>query len=104
MVFDDTEGKCKEGMEMIGGRDIPKDNEGGGGPITPAVKDGIAGIGVGQIGVEFITAGGGGPRFKGGKVEPKGGGMGAELTEHIEVEPKVGPMGTGLGKGARRGW
>lgn len=101
MVFDDTGGKCKEGIEMIGGRDIPKDSEGG--PIT-GVKDGIAGIGVGQIGVELITAGGGGPRFRGGKVEPKEGGMGAELTEHIEVEPRVGPMGaTGLGKGARRG-
>lgn len=90
---------------MIGGRDIPRDNGGGGGgPMTPGVKDGMEGICGGQIGAELIAAGGG-PRFKGGIVEPKGGGMGAELTEHIEVEPRVGPMGAaGLGKGGSRGW
>jgi hypothetical protein len=89
-------------MEMIGGRDMPRDS--GGGPITPGVKDEMEEIGGGQIGAELIATDGGGPRFKGGKVEPKGGGMDAELAEHIEVEPKVGPMGAaGLGKGGRRG-
>lgn len=89
---------------MIGGRDMPRDSEGGGGPMTPGVKDGMEGICCGQIGAELMATDGGGPRFKGGKVEPKGGGM-AELAEHIEVEPKVGPMGAaGLGKGGRRGW
>lgn len=89
---------------MIGGRGMPRDNGGGGGgPMTPGVKDGMEGIGGGQIGAELIAAGG--PRFKGGKVEPKEGGIGAELAEHIEVEPKVGPMGAaGLGKGGRREW
>jgi len=93
-------------MEMIGGRDMPRDSGGGGGgPMTPGVKDGMEGIGGGQIGAELIAAGGGGPRFKGGRVEPKGGGMGAELAEHIEVEPRVGPMGVAeLGKGGSRGW
>lgn len=87
---------------MIGGRDMPRDSEGGGGgPITPGVKDGMEGIGGGQIGAELIA--GGGPRFRGGKVEPKGGGIGAELAEHIEVDPRVGPIGAaGLGKGGRR--
>lgn len=91
---------------MIGGRDMPRDSEGGGGgPMTPDVKDGMEGIGCGQIGAELMTADGGGPRFKGGKVEPKGGGIAAELTEHIEVEPKIGPMGAaGLGKGGSREW
>lgn len=111
MVLDGTGGKWSEGMEMIGGRDIPKDSGGGGGgPITPGVKDGIEGIegiegiGGGPIGAELIAVGG--PRFSGGKVEPKGGGgIGAELTEHIEDEPRVGPMGAaGLGKGGRREW
>lgn len=106
MVLDGTGGKCREGIEMIGGRDMPRDNGGGGGgPITPGVRDGIEGIGGGQICAELMAAGGGGPRFKGGKVEPKGGGIGAELAEHIDVGPRVDPMGAaGLGKGGRRGW
>lgn len=93
-------------MEIIGGRDMPRESEGGGGgPMTPGVKDGMEGIGGGQIGAELMATGGGGPRFKGGKVDPKGGGIGAELAEHIEVEPKVGPMGAAeLGKGGRREW
>lgn len=108
MVLDGTGGKWSEGMEIIGGRDMPKDNGGGGGgPITPGAKDGIegiVGIGGGPIGAELMAVGG--PRFRGGKVEPKGGGgIGAELTEHMEVEPKDGPMGAaGLGKGGRREW
>lgn len=83
---------------------MPRDN--GDGPITPGVKDGMEGIGGGPIGAELIAVGGGGgPRFRVGKVEPKGGGMDAELTEHMEVEPKDGPIGAaGLGKGGKRGW
>lgn len=81
---------------------MPKDR--GGGPITPGVKDGMEGIGGGPIGAELIAVGGGGPRFRVGKVEPKGG-IDAELAEHMEVEPKDGPMGVaGLGKGGKREW
>lgn len=89
-------------MEIIGVRDMPRDS--GGGPITPGVKDGMEGIGGGPIGAELIAVGGGGgPRFRVGKVEPKEGGIGAELTEHMEVEPKDGPMGVAeLGKDGRR--
>lgn len=91
---------------MIGGRDMPRDSGGGGGPITLGVNDGmegIEGIGGGPIGAELMAVGGGGTRFKGGKFVPKGGGMDAELAEHMEVAPKVGPMGgAGLGKGGRR--
>lgn len=84
---------------------MPKDKGGGGGgPITPDVKgmDGIEDIGGGPIGAELIAVGG--PRFRGGKVEPKGdGGIVAELTEHMEDGPRGGPMGAaGLGKGGRR--
>lgn len=90
-------------MEMIGAIGRPKDN-GGGGPITPGVKEEMEGIGGGPIGAELIAVGG--PRFRGGKVEPiGGGGIGAELTEQMEVEPRDGPIGAaGLGKGGRRGW
>lgn len=104
MVLDGTGGKWREGIEIIGVRDMPRDS--GGGPITPGVKDGMEGIGGGPIGAELIAVGGGGgPRFRVDKVEPKGGGIDAELTEHIEVEPKDGPMGAaGLGKGGKRGW
>lgn len=118
-------------MEMMGGRDMPKGSDGGGGgPITLGVKDGmegmegivgivgiagivgivgiegiegIEGIGGGPIRAELIAVGG--PRFKEGKVEPKEGAMGAELSEHMEVEPRDGPMGaTGGGKAGRREW
>jgi len=94
-------------MEMMGGRDMFRDSDGGGGgPITPGVKDGmeaIEGIGGGPIGAELMAVGGGGTRFRGGKVVPKGGGMGVELAEHMEVVPRVGPIGgAGLGKGGRR--
>lgn len=110
MVLDGTGGKWREGMEMIGGRGMPRDSDGGGGggPITPGVKDGmegIEGIGGGPIGAELMAVGSGGPRFKGGKAEPKGGGMGAELAEQMEVEPRDGPMGAvALGKDGRREW
>lgn len=83
---------------------------GGGGPITAGVKDdieGIEGIGGGPpIGAELIA--GGGPRFNGGRVEAKGGGMAAELTEQIVAEPKDGggPMGAaaGFGNADKREW
>lgn len=88
-------------MEIIGVRDMPRDS--GGGPITLGVKDEMEGIGGGPIGAELIAVGGGGPRFRVDKVEPKEGGIGAELAEHMEVEPKDGPMGAaGLGKDGRR--
>lgn len=97
-------------MEMIGGRGMPRDSDGGGGggggPITLGVNDemdGIEGIGGGPIGAELMAVGGGGPRFNGGKVVPKDGGMDAELTEHMDVLPRDGPMGgAGLGKDGRR--
>lgn len=96
-------------MEMMGGIDMPKDNDGGGGgPIALGARDGMEGI-VGIVGIEGIegTVGGpsraelmvvGGPRFKEGMVEPREGARGAELSEHMEVEPREGPMGaTGVG-------
>lgn len=92
-------------MEMIGASGMLN---GGGGPITPAVKDemeGIEGIGGGPIGAVLI-AGGGGPRLRGAKVLPRGGGIGAELTEQMEAEPREdGPIGAaGLGNGGKREW
>ena len=92
-----------KGMARVGGG-------GGGGPITAGVKDdieGIEGIGGGPpIGAELIA--GGGPRFKGGRVEAKGGGgMAAELTEQMVAEPKDGggPMGAaGFGNADKREW
>lgn len=105
MVLDGTGGRWREGIEIIGARGMLS---GGGGPITPAVKDeigGIEGIGGGPIGAVLI-AGGGGPRFRGVNVLPRGGGIGAELTEHMEAEPREdGPIGAaGLGKGGKREW
>lgn len=105
MVLDGTGGRCREGMEIIGA--IGMLRGGGGGPMTPGVKEGIDdidGMGGGPIGAELMA--GGGPRLSGGRDEPNGGGIGAELTEHIEVEPSdPGPMGAaGLGKGGNREW
>lgn len=103
-----TGGKWREGIEMIGARGIVKGGGGGGGPITAGVKDdieAIEGIGGGPIGAELIA--GGGPRFRGGKVDAKGGGMAAELTGQIEAEPKDGggPMGAaGFGNAGKREW
>lgn len=107
MVVEDTGGKWREGIEMIGARGMVKGGGGGGGPITVGVKDdieGIEGMGAGPIGAELIA--GGGPRFRGGKVEAKGGGMAAELTEQIEAEAKDGgPIGAvGFGKVGKREW
>lgn len=106
---------------MMGGRgDMPKDSGGGGGgpPITLGAKDGMVGIEgmegiegmVGMVGIEDIEGIGGGPmravlmavggppRFNGGMVEPREGAKDAELSEHMEVEPREGPMGaTGAG-------
>ena len=96
---------------MIGAKGIVRDGGGGGGggPITAGVKDeieGIGGIGGGPpIGAELIA--GGGPRFRGGRVEVKGGGIAAELTEQIVAEPKDGggPMGAvGFGNVDKREW
>ena len=96
---------------MIGAKGMARDGGGGGGgPITAGVKDdiegGIEGIGGGPpIGAELIA--GGGPRFKGGRVEAKGGGMAAELTEQMVAEPKDGggPMGAaGFGNAVKREW
>lgn len=104
---------------------MPKDSDGGGGgPITFGAKDGMEGIegivgiegiegmdgiedmegmGGGPIRVELIGVGG--PRFKGGKVEPKETARAAELSVHMEVEPRDGPMGvTEAGKFGRREW
>lgn len=100
-------------MEMIGAKGMVSaegggGGGGGGGPMTAGVKDdmvGIEGIGGGPpIGAELIA--GGGPRFRGGRVEARGGGIAAELTEQIVAEPKVGgPIGAvGLGKVGKREW
>lgn len=81
--------------------------DGGGGPI-PGVNDeidGIGGIVFGPIGAgggggcrtdgggggcrTDGGGGGGGPKFNGGKLEPRGGGMEAELTEQIEGVPST---------------
>lgn len=100
MVVEGTEGKWREGMEMIGAKGMARDG-GGGGPITVGVKDdieGIEGMGGGPpIGAELI--GGGGPRFKGGR-----GGMAAVLTEQmVAVANDAGPMGAGgFGNGGKR--
>lgn len=104
MVLDGTGGKWREGIEMIGGKGMLRGGGGAGGPITAGVKDDIEGIGGGPIGAVLMT--GGGPRFSGGRAEPKEGGMAVELTEQMEAEPKDGgPIGAaGLGNGGKREW
>ncbi|KOX72132.1 hypothetical protein WN51_00993 [Melipona quadrifasciata] len=107
----DTEGKWREGIEMMGAKGIVRDGGGGGGggPITAGVKDEIEGIGgidgAPPIDEELIA--GGGPRFRGDRVEVKGGGIAAVLTEQIVAEPKDdgGPMGAvGFGNVDKREW
>lgn len=93
---------------MIGARGMLRGGGGGGGPITAGVKDdieAIEGIGGGPMGAELMA--GGGPRFRGGRLDDRGGGMAAELTEQIEAVAKdggpIGAAGFG-GKPGRREW